>query len=88
MTGEDAAPEWLERRAIFAAFGQTEAQAIEGYRAFVAAGKGQPSPWDALKRQVFLGSDAFVAAMHHKVPKARPPRGAPGETPAPSALVV
>jgi hypothetical protein len=45
MIGEEAAPEWLERRATLAAFGQAEAQAIEGYRAFVAAGQGQPSPW-------------------------------------------
>ncbi len=70
MIGEEAAPEWLERRATLAAFGQTEAQAIEGYRSFVAAGLGQPSPWESLKRQVFLGSDAFVASMQHKVPKA------------------
>ena len=70
MIGEEAAPEWLERRATLAAFGQTEAQAIEGYRSFVGAGLGQRSPWESLKRQVFLGSDAFVASMQHKVPNA------------------
>mgnify|MGYP001155434935 CR=1 FL=1 len=44
MIGEDAVPDWLERRATLAAFGQAEAQAIEAYRSFVAAGLGQPSP--------------------------------------------
>lgn len=46
MTGEEAAPEWLETRTILAAFGPTEAEASEGYRSFVAAGKGQPTPWE------------------------------------------
>jgi putative transposase len=68
MTGEDAVPDWLDRHAILAAFGQAEAQAIEGYRSFVAAGQGQPSPWESLKRQMFLGSDAFVESMQRKVP--------------------
>jgi hypothetical protein len=55
MIGEDPAPEWLEARAILTAFGQTEAGAVEGYRSFVAAGKGQSSPWESLKQQIFLG---------------------------------
>ena len=77
MTGEDAAPEWLETRAILAAFGQTEAQAVEGYQSFIAAGKGQPSPWEHLKQQVYLGSDAFVEAMQRKVPHDRDLREVP-----------
>jgi putative transposase len=40
-----------------------EGQAIEGYRSFVVAAQGQPSPWEDLKRQLFLGSDAFVESM-------------------------
>jgi len=77
MTGEDGAPEWLETRAILAAFGQTEAQAVEGYQSFIAAGKGQPSPWEHLKQQVYLGSDAFVEAMQRKVPHDRDLREVP-----------
>lgn len=68
MTGEEAAATWLERRATLAMFGGGEGQAIDAYRSFVAAGMGQPSPWENLKRQVFLGSDAFVASMQRKVP--------------------
>jgi REP-associated tyrosine transposase len=68
MTGDEAPPDWLERRAILALFGQTEAQAVASYRNFVAAGTGEPSPWKNLKRQVFLGTDAFVEAMQSRVP--------------------
>jgi REP element-mobilizing transposase RayT len=67
MTREDAAPDWLETRAILAMFGQTEGQAIASYRNFVAAGTGEPSPWENLKRQVFLGTDTFVESMHSRV---------------------
>ncbi len=47
------------------------------YRRFVAEGKGQPSPWEQLKQQVFLGSDAFVDAMQGKIPKERDLREVP-----------
>jgi len=77
MTGEDAAPEWLETRTILAAFGPTEAEATDDYRSFVAAGKGQPSPWEYVKQQVFLGSDAFVKSMQPKVPCNRDLREVP-----------
>ena len=58
--GELHPPEWLETRALLAAFGETESKAIEHYTQFVAEGQGQPAPWEHLKNQVFLGSDAFV----------------------------
>lgn len=77
MTREDAAPDWLETRAILAMFGQTEAQAIASYRSFVAAGTGEPSPWEDLKRQVFLGTDAFVESMQSRVPARLDPREVP-----------
>jgi hypothetical protein len=35
----------------------------------VAEGKGQPSPWEQLKHQVYLGTDAFVESMRRKVPE-------------------
>ena len=33
---------------------------MERYREFVAEGKNQPSPWEQLRNQVYLGSEAFV----------------------------
>ena len=58
MIGEVVPPQWLETRCLLRAFGETEAEAVAGYVRFVAEGKGQPSPWEHLKRQVFLGSDS------------------------------
>ncbi len=58
-------------------FADTETQAAKRYLRFVADGKGQPSPWDQLKNQVFLGSDAFVDAMRRKVPPDRDLREIP-----------
>lgn len=41
-------------------FGRQRKKSIEGYRAFVAEGKNQPSPWESLTNQIYLGSDTFV----------------------------
>jgi len=48
---------------VLAGFGSNKRQACEQYRDFVASGKGQPSPWESLKNQVYLGSDRFVEDM-------------------------
>ena len=69
--------EWLETRAILAAFGETESKAIERYAQFVAEGKGQPSPWEHLKNQVFLGSDTFVESLRRQMPQNRDLREVP-----------
>jgi putative transposase len=34
---------------------------------FVQAGNGQPSPWQQLKNQIFLGDDGFVNDMQCKL---------------------
>lgn len=77
MIGEEAAPEWLETHSILAAFGEAQAEAVERYAHFVSEGQGQPSPWEQLKHQVFLGSDAFVESMRRKVPEDRDLREIP-----------
>jgi REP element-mobilizing transposase RayT len=48
---------------VLAGFGSNKRQACEQYRDFVASGKGQPSPWESLKNQVYLGSEQFVEDM-------------------------
>ena len=54
---------WLRIDWILAAFARQKGPAMEGYRAFVAEGKNQPSPWGQLKNQVFLGSEQFVTDL-------------------------
>ncbi|WP_259516323.1 hypothetical protein [Shewanella baltica] len=55
------APEWLEVDWLLAAFGEQKGTAFELYQQFISEGKNQPSPWQQLKNQIFLGDDHFVA---------------------------
>jgi putative transposase len=48
---------------ILAAFGRRRLEAIERYKRFVAAGKGQPALWSQLKGQIFPGRQEFVDEM-------------------------
>jgi hypothetical protein len=43
-----------------AAFEKRKQQAIDVYKQFIAEGKGQPTAWLALRKQVYLGSEAFI----------------------------
>lgn len=52
---------------ILTAFGVRRDEAIARYTCFVAEGKGLPSPWQALKNQIYLGSDQFVAEMQDEI---------------------
>jgi putative transposase len=38
-----------------------------GQNMHVQQGKGQPSPWESLKNQIYLGSDKFVDNMQCKI---------------------
>jgi hypothetical protein len=67
MAGMTTAPEWLETDWVLAGFGKRRHEAQTAYRQFVADGKNQPSPWEDLKNQIFLGSEVFVEEMQRKV---------------------
>ena len=77
MIGEEPAPEWLATRTLLAAFGETEPEAVAHYARFVAEGQGQPTRWEQLKNQVFLGSDSFVESLRRQLPKNRDLREVP-----------
>jgi REP-associated tyrosine transposase len=53
-------PDWLITGWLLSNFAKTKKTAIERYRQFVAQGKQQPSPWEYLKNQIFLGDEQFV----------------------------
>ena len=65
--GQAEGSDWLQTEWILSAFSRRKGPAIEGYRAFVAEGKNQPSPWEQLRNQVYLGSDAFVEQMQARL---------------------
>jgi len=48
---------------ILSSFDTNKKSACERYRLFIQQGLNQPSPWESLKNQVYLGSDQFVDDM-------------------------
>ena len=52
---------------ILGTFGRMRKNAQQKYMNFVQEGKGQPSPWESLKNQIYLGSDEFVDDMQCKI---------------------
>jgi len=57
----------LTRDWVLGNFGRDRESAQKAYRAFVKQGRGQPGPWEALKNQIYLGSDQFVEDMQSKL---------------------
>ena len=60
MVGQDSAPAWLETDWVLGQFSQERSLAQVGYAAFIRQGIGQPSIWEGLRHQIFLGGEAFV----------------------------
>jgi putative transposase len=56
---------------LLSAFGATEQAAVASYRRFVAEGIGQAGPWEQLRHQMFLGSEAFVENLRRRLPTDR-----------------
>ncbi len=65
--GYRESPEWLTTDWLLAAFGKRQSSAQQKYQVFVAAGKNQPSPWQKLRNQVFLGGEEFVTDLQVKI---------------------
>lgn len=75
--GLSEVPDWLHTDWLLSAFSARRKAAVAAYAAFVAEGRNQPSPWEQLRNQIFLGTDAFVASMLRKVPADVMLRGVP-----------
>lgn len=74
-TGEIAAPAWLDTGWILRQLGGRNVAAA--YGRFVAQGLRQPSPWQDLRGQIWLGGAAFLAHMERMAqgkPAANVPR--------------
>ena len=51
---------WLTTEVILGQFATQGRAAVTAYRAFIAAGKDQPSPCSLLRNEIYLGSEQFV----------------------------
>lgn len=60
MTSNDY---WLTTEWLLSAFSKKSRTAQKKYRAFVDQGTTQPSPWEFLQNQVFLGSKEYVSRL-------------------------
>lgn len=65
--GISQAPSCLTTDWILAVFGKQRKHAQQSYRDFIQEGKNQPSPWEELKNQIYLGSSSFVDDMQCKL---------------------
>lgn len=63
-------PAWLTVDGVLGHFGRRRPTARARFAQFVAEGHGLPSIWNQLKRQVFLGDDAFVLRARAAMPDA------------------
>ena len=61
------APFWLTTDGLLSTFSAQRSEAMARYAAFVAEGKHQPGPWEKLKSQIFLGSEAFVESLQRNI---------------------
>ena len=74
--GKHQAPDWLDAEWIVKQFGNDPVAARSAYRRFVRAGVDVASPWEALRGQVYLGEDKFLARME-KIAAAQDKQGIP-----------
>ncbi len=63
MIGRSPAPAWLDADGLLSQLGRDHAAAIRAWREFVTAGRAAPSPWQALRHQIYLGDDDFIARV-------------------------
>jgi hypothetical protein len=58
---------WLAVEDLLESFGGANAHGCDEYVQFVAGGKGQPSPWNDLVGQIYLGSADWIAQIGDRI---------------------
>jgi REP-associated tyrosine transposase len=64
--GKAPAPAWLAVDFLLAQFSARKGQARARYVRFVAEGKDQPTIWQHLRHQIYLGDETFVKKLHQR----------------------
>lgn len=64
--GKTPAPAWLNSDFVLSQFGSRKGEARTRYVRFVAEGKDQPTIWQQLRGQIYLGDEAFVKKLHQR----------------------
>jgi REP element-mobilizing transposase RayT len=69
MVGRVSVPSFLTTDWLLGQFGKHRSTAQQRYIEFVRAGKDQPSLWQGLRQQIYLGSEDFVEKQLHRFKK-------------------
>jgi REP element-mobilizing transposase RayT len=64
--GKAPTPPWLNIDFLLAQLSSRKGDARERYVRFVAEGKEQPTIWQNLRGQIYLGDEAFVKKLHQR----------------------
>jgi len=67
--GQVDPPIWLDCQWIIAHFSKRKTTAIDRYRQFVIEGKNQPSIWERLRNQIFIGNEDYIEKIQRKIEK-------------------
>ncbi|MCI0507543.1 MAG: transposase [Gammaproteobacteria bacterium] len=62
-------PQWFDTEWLLSNFSTRKRQAKELYKKFVAQGRNQPSPWEQLRNQIYLGDEQFIEKLQSQLPK-------------------
>lgn len=62
-------PVWLNTNWIIAHFSRSKSTAMDRYRKFVAEGKNQPSIWEQLRNQVYIGNEDYIKQIQTMITK-------------------
>ena len=65
--GHSRPPVWLNTNWIIAHFSKNQSTARERYRRFVAEGNNQPSIWEKLRNQVYIGDADYIEQIQANV---------------------
>lgn len=65
--GRAASPGWLTTDWLLSQFAARRAEARRRYVRFIAEGKDQPTLWQQLRGQIYLGDESFVHAQHRRL---------------------
>jgi len=70
--GKMACPEWLAADEVLRSLARDRRQARRAYARFVADAMISPAPFAQIKRQILLGSEAFVARLQRQLAGGKP----------------
>ena len=64
--GKTPTPTWLNTDFLLSPFGTRKGEGRARYVRFVADGRDQPTIWQQLRGQIYLGDEAFVKKLHQR----------------------